>query len=400
MQRRAFQILARVVLVMSLMALLFPADALAGKKSPLHKKNFPPGERQVIDGVWSDPWGTWEVRFERGRAYQHRVLGKKMFVSPDVWFSEIERVAAGRYRGVVPAENPMWGRKGSEVTISILDENQIVVRAQIGDRTFEVIKLDNQKDYLKELEQATLLGEPEPEREHVSVGAPELRITRTELVPGMLVDPGSPFELEVDFVVTGTATERETASVVFAYTISSEGATVFDSEPTLLDVPVGLSQSRHVQLTASEEEGDFEIEVMTKLGGAVATSTVHLLVGGKERLLDALAGTWVVAFRHRSVANLRIKLDRTADGLSYTMLPGEMTKHGWIVQRSSVEVTADQLVVTTTIHAQSLGMTMTGRDTLALNGGLDQLHGIAEVIDAGKYTHIGETFNLIYFRQD
>jgi len=379
MRGKLIRHLVRTMIVVPLVALLLPNTALAGKKNPLHKKNFPPGERLAIDGVWTDPWGTFEVRFERGRAYQYRVVGMKKFIDPEVWFHKIERVAPGRYRGVVPSENAMWGGKGSEVTISILDEK---------------------KDYLRELELAKQLGEPEPEREEVSVGAPELRISRTELVPGMLVDPGSPFDLEVDFVVTGTATEQETASVVFAYGISSEGRPVFDSEPALLEVPVGLSQSRHVQLTASEEEGSYELEVMLKLGGAVATRTVHLLVGGKERLLDALAGEYLMVFPHMSRAANRIELSRSGDGLSYTLLPGEMTRHGWEVQSSSVEVTDHELVVTATMHSATLGATITARDTLALNGSLDQLDGTSEVIDSGKFARIGETFNLIYLRQD
>ena len=385
-----------VTLVFLCCAMLIPGDALAGKKNPLHKKHFPPGDRQAIDGVWRNPWGSFDVRFERGRAYEYRVAGMKLFIPPVVWFSEIERVAAGRYRAILPATNPMLGKKGDEITISMLAEDRIVVRLPIGDRTFQMVKLDNKKAYLKEFQEAKRLAgvAQAPIVLEVEIGAPAIEITRTEIARSAVVEPGTPFDLEVDFVVTGTATEQKTAPVVFAYSITTDGATVHDSEPTILAVPVGVSQSRTVHLTASEQEGDYRFEVMIKLGGAVATQSVNLLVGGREALLDALAGTWLCEIPN--YPSWRLELARTGEGLAFTALTGLLTQNGYVVEHSSVEVSGGELVVTVRVRMDSLGCSYTTQDTLPLSGNLRELHGTAETIDGNFCIQIGETFNITY----
>ncbi len=385
-----------VALVFLCCTTLIPGDALAGKKSPLHKKNFPAVERQAIDGVWRDPWGTFDVRFERGRAFQYRVCKEKISIPPKVWFSEIERVAAGRYRGILPATNPMFGKKGDEITISMLAENRIVVRVPIGDRTFQLVKLDSKNAYLEELQEAKrLVGvAPAPVVLEVEIGAPAIEITRAAIVPSAVVEPGSPFDVEVDFVVTGTTAEQKTESVVFAYSISTDGATVYDSEPTILYVPVGVSQSRRVHLTASEQEGDYRFEVMANLGGEVATQLVNLLVGGREALLDALAGTWLCEIPN--FPSSRFELARRGDGLAFTALTDPSTQDDYVVDQSSVEVSGGELVVTVRSQSDGLGCSFTSQDTLPLAGNLRELHGTAEIIDGNWCIRIGETFNITY----
>jgi hypothetical protein len=374
-------------------------------KDPHDVSFYPPGEAVPIDGLWVDPWGTFSVRIERGRAYQYRALGLRTKTQEIVWWSEIERAGAGRYTARLPKNDLMFGNAGDTLSISVLSETEIVVRAPIGDRTFRLEKLDDDRAYLADLAEARTGADSAA---NVAIGQPAVEITRLLISPGMVVAPGAPFDLELDYVITGTSTQAESMPLVFAYSVSSDGTPVFESQPIQISATVGTPQSRVVHLDASHTPGSYEINARIEHEGAVARSSITLIIGDETALLDALAGTWDTEIPGNPTTT-RMRLVRDGDGLRYSFVGRDLSAlpepapgfqyPEWNIGDSSVVVSGGELVITVDIALTgSVSCAMKVQDRLRLTGTLDELHGEATVLDGGDCVRIGEVFNVTYHR--
>ena len=361
-----------------------------------HDVSFtPPGQTMPIDGLWSDPWGTFSVRIERGRAYQHSAFETELELRPVVWWSEITRVGAGRYTATLPKDDPMWGKLGDQLTISVISPSEIVVRAPIGDRTYKAEKIDDRQAYLAELAEARADAKSGAGVQ-VTIGEPAVAISRAEVAPTLVVAPGAPFELEVDYVVTGTPIETDSAALDFAYSIKTEGRSVFESQPVRLQVEFGMPQSRVVELAASARRGSYLIETRINYEGVVATAGASLLVGSQDALFDALAGVWDSEVP--TWPKTRFELIRQDDGLRYHYIKRyDDTLPQWIIDDSSVDIEGGELVITVSMSMPGdVPVLVTARERLPLKGTLDELNGVATVIDGNDLVRIGETFNVHY----
>lgn len=385
--------------VLTALLVLATGTALAAKPAN-HKKNHPPGKPLPIDGVWEDAWGTFEVKVERGRAYDFTHYGKHIGRAvPIVWWTDIQRVGPGRYTIVATSEGPNE-QAGETLTLSLLAEGGLVLRTAIGDRVFTPVQLDNEKSYRRELEEALAEAARPAAPQEVAIGQASLELTRVEIAPGGAIAPGNEFDIEVDFLVTGIAEMTDSVDLLLEYAISRGGAVLFRSSPAGFAAEPGLAGSRTIHLAAAKTPGAYDIEVTVSFAAdaARATDRTLLLVGDTADILQRLAGTWqseVPGFPPE-----RFDLEWSAESLSYVRDPDQPVAKKNKVLSSSVSLDESTLVVRVDMSSNNGDCQFSVEGRMPIGADLDRLDGVATVIDGNWCIRIGETFRVTYTRID
>ncbi|MBW1881467.1 MAG: hypothetical protein JRJ84_24180, partial [Deltaproteobacteria bacterium] len=362
--------------LVTLLSLASPADALAGKRrivreSPFHYSHYAPGESSAIDGSWESPSGE-RVRIQRGRAWD--VTRRYGIVLEQVMWKDIVWVAPGRYRALgtgcfgFPAAD-------EELTLSVISTEQIVLRTQsLADVVYTAVGLDDATAFRAEHAAAVRLAEQPPVPE---VGPAAVEIHRMRTHPAMLVAPGGPFDLVVDYTVTRSPTGEATVPVRFAYSILRGEEVLFVSTPSVIEAAVGRPLSRTVQLTATEAEDFYTIVALLEHAGAIAERESSLLIGDSGGLLRRLEGKWRVVGHEPSI---EILLVEKADGLS-AVIPS--SNHLWRRITSTVEVEESGVVWRLEEHSDEMNCSIASETTLTFGESMDQLIAAPAVVGGG-----------------
>jgi hypothetical protein len=386
--RRRLAAVAQAILVA---IAVHSSPLLAGTKEtlrdqPYHLSHFPPAQALAIDGLWESSSGE-RVRIQKGRAWD---VTKRSGTRLDyVMWKDIEREAAGRYRA---AATGCYGYPAADepVTLSVVGEDRIAVRSDsLGTTAYRAVKLDARKRLVEEYEEARLLAQAPPV---VEAGPPGVEIHRVTTRPAMVVGTGAPFDLVVDYTVTGAPTGEKTVPVLFSYSIGGGGKSLLEAEPELVEAAVGRPLSRSVHLTASRTPGAYELTAAFKLGGATAMGRSGLLIGESGDLLDRLAGSWEISGRELPV---RLELSRSEDRLEISIA----ARGGdWRLIESATEVSASGLVWRGKDRSEEMDCWIEWETTLHFGSDLDELSGAARIVDGGWCVEVGVLKNETWRR--
>lgn len=385
--------------LMTALLVLAAGTALAAKPAN-HKKHHPPGKALPIDGVWKGAWGTFEVKIERGRAYDFTNYGKPIGRTiPMVWWTDIRRVGPGRYTVVATGEG-VNEQAGEQLTLSLLAEGGIALRTAIGDRVFTPVQLDDEKRYRRELEEALAEAARPAAPLEVAIGEASIELTRVETAPGGVIAPGHEFDLEVDTIITGVVEKTDSVDLVLEYAISRGGAVLYRSSPKRFPAQPGVAGSRTVHLAAAQTPGSYGIEVTVSFadGSTESTGRTSLLVGDTADVLKRFAGTWESQVPGNPPQ--RFDLKWLGDSLVFVRDPDQPVAKKNKVLDSSVSLDTSTLVIRVDMSSPNGDCLFSVEDRMPVGDDHQRLEGVATIVDGNWCIRIGETFNVIYTRVD
>ena len=105
--------------------------------------------------------------------------------------------------------------------------------------------------------------------------SPSIEIYKMESKPA-IVEPGAKFDLIVGYLFSDTSIQSDQISVEFSFTIHRAGKVLFGPKPVEFRVFNGRAMSRVVTLTASEEQGLYELKALLKYKSKITGATTQL----------------------------------------------------------------------------------------------------------------------------
>ena len=285
------------------------------KKQPSYLMNVPAKDPTAIDGTWFNPKVGKKYSLTGGRMWTVWRFTNQMPPFPSVLVRDIERVAPGRYRGILIPTKPQW--KGTVVTYSIIGKDKLLSRwhypsGKIQNLVYDRVKLANAQWFLKEYEaflkesQTGAVGSqtggtqtrhlPEDSAGQTKDVSPRTPIVAYKMYtkPGR-ISPGTRFDLIIEYAVTDPAVQTKRIPVTFILEILKSKNTapasnlkkpvfptpdntdkVHSFKAVTIDCPNGKRTSRIVHLSATKDKGTYYMVVYLKYEHWTKKLSMHL----------------------------------------------------------------------------------------------------------------------------